>query len=416
MISAPETAQEGERQARLENYRVLDTSAETRYDDIAWLASYICETPIALVSLVDKRRQWFKARVGMPVQQTSREIAFCAHAIQSDGLFIVPDAQKDVRFATNPLVTQEPHVRFYAGAPLMTPDGHAIGTLCVIDAQPRTLTPEQMHALGALSRQVVAQMELTLQLREIEATNLALARTNRALNGFTSAVSHDLQEPLRKIQALGDRLEKLARPLLPTDLQDYLDRMLRAAVRMDSLIVNLLSYVRLQKPEAKRLPIPLGDIVNTVLEDMSERIADTGATVDVQETLPVVRANAVQMQQLFQNLLANALKFRRAGVAPQITVRGEVVGKGDGQFAVVTVRDNGVGFANEYAERIFEPFERLEARSRFEGTGLGLAICREIARQHDGTLVADAKPGQGAAFTVRLPLATNADSPETDRK
>lgn len=148
-------------------YDVLDTPSEAMFDDLAELAARICEAPIALISLVDEDRQWFKAKVGISLTETSRDISFCAHAIKQSGLFIVPDATKDARFAQSPLVTSEPHIRFYAGAPLITPDGYALGTLCVIDKVPRELREDQKQALTILARHVVSQLELRRRSAEL---------------------------------------------------------------------------------------------------------------------------------------------------------------------------------------------------------------------------------------------------------
>ena len=155
------------RLAALRRYRILDTEPERQFDDLTLLASQICGTPIALISLVDANRQWFKSRVGLTVTETARSVAFCAHAIQQSGLFVVPDAVGDERFRDNPLVVSEPHIRFYAGAPLITSDGHALGTLCVIDRVPRDITVDQEAALEALRRQAVAQLELRRSLDEL---------------------------------------------------------------------------------------------------------------------------------------------------------------------------------------------------------------------------------------------------------
>ena len=160
-------ADEARRLKALRRYRILDTDPERAFDDLTLLASQICGTPIALISLVDEDRQWFKSRVGVAVIETSRAVSFCTHAIAQSGLFIVPDAMEDARFRDNPFVLGDPHIRFYAGAPLVTRDGEALGTLCVIDRRARTLNGDQREALAALQRQAESQLELRRNLEEL---------------------------------------------------------------------------------------------------------------------------------------------------------------------------------------------------------------------------------------------------------
>jgi GAF domain-containing protein len=167
-MSYPVPANEAERLRTLRSYKILDTKPEERFDELTRLAALICGVPISLISLIDKDRQWFKSRFGLDVQETPRAQAFCTHAIMQPEMFVVPDASLDERFAQNPLVTGELHIRFYAGAPLAARDGHVLGTLCVIDREPHTLTPAQTEALKIVSRLVIANIELRSDLQELK--------------------------------------------------------------------------------------------------------------------------------------------------------------------------------------------------------------------------------------------------------
>ena len=163
-MATPAPANDAARVAALEKYAILDSEPEQAFDDLAKLATFICKTPIALVSLIDGERQWFKSRIGIDATETPREVAICSTAIQQSDVFVVPDAQKDERFQNNPLVVSEPHIRFYAGAPLITEDGFALGTLCVLDLVPHEFSHEQKEALKTLGRLVLAQMEFRRNL------------------------------------------------------------------------------------------------------------------------------------------------------------------------------------------------------------------------------------------------------------
>lgn len=164
-MAAPTPGTEAARVAALDRYAILDSEPEQSFDDLVILAAHICQVPMAMLSLVDDHRQWFKSKVGVQVRETSKEVSICAHAIQQNDLFIVPDTLQDPRFRDSPLVTSEPHIRFYAGAPLINDDGYALGTLCVLDREPRELDAAQKEAINALGRLALRQMELRMNLR-----------------------------------------------------------------------------------------------------------------------------------------------------------------------------------------------------------------------------------------------------------
>jgi PAS domain S-box-containing protein len=253
--------------------------------------------------------------------------------------------------------------------------------------------------------------------RQLRAVSDELERSNRELEGFATIASHDLQEPLRKIQAFGDRLAEHSAGALDEEATDYLERMTNAAARMQSLINDLLEYsqviIRAEPPQ----PVDLGVVVSEVLSDLDERIRVTNGQIHV-GPLPTILASRLQVRQLFQNLIANALKFHPPGVPPEVHI--EAIPRGDERGPrgrrdrtsawEIRVRDNGIGFDDKHAEKIFAPFQRLNGRQAYEGTGMGLAICRRIAAFLGGTITASSTPGEGATFVVTLPgTATDAD-------
>ena len=196
---------ESDRLRALRSYKILDTKPEERFDELTQLAAIICGVPISLITLIDADRQWFKSKVGLELNETPRAQAFCTHAIMQPQMFEVPDASEDARFASNPLVTGNPNIRFYAGAPLATSDGHLLGTMCVIDRKPRTLTGEQKTALEILGRQVVANMELRSNLRELKealaAREAAEGPSGEAAAGLDNVID-SLDEALAKLRTI----------------------------------------------------------------------------------------------------------------------------------------------------------------------------------------------------------------------
>ena len=242
--------------------------------------------------------------------------------------------------------------------------------------------------------------------RQIQELATKLARSNQELQDFAQVASHDLQEPLRKIQAFGDRVRRSAGATLQPEAEEYLQRMLHAAARMQALINDLLAFSRLETTPFTFKKTSLQTILVEVIADLEARIQQTRGTVTVVDVLPTIYADPLAMRQLFQNILGNALKYHKPGTTPRVVVRARLIEHrraGESQLCEIAIEDNGIGFDEKYLDRIFTIFQRLHGKNEYEGTGIGLALCRKIVQRHGGSITAHSAPGQGATFIVRLP-------------
>lgn len=234
---------------------------------------------------------------------------------------------------------------------------------------------------------------------ELRMTMKRLQQSNRELEDFAYVASHDLQEPLRKIQAFGDLLKSKHAAELDAQARDYIERMQSAAKRMQVLINDLLTFSRVTTKAQPFVPVDLNQIAHEVVKDLETRVQDVNGKIVIRD-LPTISADPLQMRQLLQNLISNALKFHRAGIPPVVEIESQ---RDDRGTRTITVTDNGIGFEEKYADRIFTMFERLHARGKYDGTGIGLAICRKITERHGGQISAYSTPGEGSVFMVTLP-------------
>ena len=259
-----------------------------------------------------------------------------------------------------------------------------------------------LNEQGKPYQYVSIRYEITRRKKAEEQLRVMVGRlehSNRELQDFASVAAHDLQEPLRKIQTFGDRLKTKFGPELSEEGNDYLGRMLSSAGRMRKLIDDLLTYSRVTSKGNPFQVVELSSLLKDVLSDLEVRIEQCGGKVEVDQ-LPALDADPSQMRQLFQNLIANGLKFHRPGVPPIISIKAKVYR----DQCELSVTDNGIGFDEKYLDRIFTIFQRLHGRQEYEGTGVGLAVCRRIVERHGGTITAKSTLGEGANFLVKLPM------------
>ncbi len=413
MQEPPIPANEAERLAALRAYEVLDTEPEQAFDDLTLIASKVFGTPIALVSLVDAGRQWFKSRIGLNAWQTPRRLAFCAHAIaRPDEALVVPDALEDGRFADNPLVADEPGIRLYAGMPLVAEEGLAVGTLCVIDLQPREVAEEQLDVLAALGRQVVAQLDL--RRRNLEFARLAgrLAEANEALTRrgdeilrFYHTLAHELKTPLTAAREFVCIVNDGLAGAFTCEQRDHLGTVRDCCDRIRRIVDDLLDMTRLEtgKLSMDRSRCDIAAIIEHVVT--SGASLATGKKLAVHTTappdLPPAWGDADRLSQVVSNLLGNAIKFTPEGGRIDVTAEPT----DDASAVAVSVRDTGIGIPEDQVERIFDRLYQVRREdSEIGGLGLGLPLCREIVRQHGGTLTVTSEQGAGSTFTFTIPI------------
>ena len=387
-VAAPKPHNEDERLRALVELEILDTEAEAQFDRITRLASQILGVPIALVSLVDTDRQWFKSRVGLDATQTPREHAFCAHAILDEEPMLVRDAQSDARFRDNPLVQGPPNVRFYLGAPLIVGKGLRVGTLCAIDRAPRDVSESEVRALNDLAKIVVDELELRLANRRLRAVRDELREANEALEHFTHMAAHDLRAPLKSIASLCD----LAGAAEPAGAAEFVAMAGKEARAAEQIVASYFQLSRLRTVTPQ--PRPIG-IVEMVRQAADGTIPDWVEVVgDV-----VVAGDPALLTQLFKNVLQNAQMYG-TGVLT-------IASKNDDGHCVVLCRNRTSERAG-VEDSILRPFRRRSERG--SGAGLGLSIVGAIVRAHGGDVSARLD-GETFELRVEFPCAPPEEIP-----
>ncbi len=424
----PLPADESQRLAALREYQVLDTPPEEAFDDLVKVAAEVCRSPVALMTLLDESRQWFKACVGTSATHTARDISFCGHAILSHEVMIVPDTTLDARLKDNPDVIAGARYRFYAGAPLVTRDGHALGTLCVLDYVARELSASQIGALQALSRQVISQLELRRLLtvsRRVEsemiAANEAAERerqvseeASRAKSRFLANMSHELRTPLNSIIGYSEMIEEEAAELGQEQTVSDLKKIQQAGRHLLRLINDVLDFSKIEAGKASVFvePIDVRLMVRDAVETIRPMVQQQRNTLEVvcEDRIGLMDSDLTKIRQCLFNVLGNAAKFTEDGV---IRLHAARVQRDHREWIEFRISDTGIGISDEQCSRLFAPFTQADPdmQRKYGGTGLGLAIMRQFCWLMGGDIAVESEQGKGATFTIRLPVHCPRDEP-----
>ncbi len=391
----PRPDDEARRLAAVRRYDVLDTPPDGAFDRITALAARLCRVPISTITIVDEDRIWFRSSHGVEVEEIGRDAGLCASAILHDGPYVVADAASDPRTLAHPLVRGELGLRFYAAAPLMTEDGHRLGTLNIIDVEPRAVTDDELAHLQDLAAVVMDELELRRSARhavELEAAREA-ARFREAL---MDGISHEMRTPIAVLQGIAG-LDPEDEAVGVAELQHM---MARHVLHLEWLINQYLDFTHLEAGHVPRLtaePLDLGAVAEEAVAMTTEGI-DIEIAVDGE--VPPAMGSHTRVLQIFSELLNNAVRFSPEAGTVRVTVRAP-----DERHVTATVTDDGPGLTREEAERAFERFYQGRVS---QGAGIGLYVSRALAEAQGGRLDVDTTVARGASFTLTLPVADDA--------
>ncbi len=384
----------------LEAYKVLDTLPEKMYDDIVQIASFVCEMPIVLLSLVDDKRQFFKSKVGVEVTQTPIEYAVCHHAILSEEeLFEVEDLRLDPRFENNPLVTEAPKMVSYFGVPLKNSEGISFGTLCVISQEePKKLSEDKKTILKKLAKQVLYLLELRRQNFELKRYQEEVDYYSKQMEEFAHTAAHDLRAPLRAIKSFLQLIEMKREGSVDDKEKKYFEFVYTNVDTMNQLIVDLLDYAKSDSKIDEKESIDLNAFLEQIFHNLVEHHHSLDSNLVI-KLMPTIYYSKLALHMIFYNLIDNALKYRSQDRALEVKISY----KSDLFHYYFEVEDNGIGIASEYYESIFKPFKRLHTKSEYAGSGLGLATVKKIIQKLGGAITVKSVLGKGTAFLIAIP-------------
>ncbi|RYG06315.1 MAG: hybrid sensor histidine kinase/response regulator [Chitinophagaceae bacterium] len=418
MTLAPVPHNEEARLLSLYAHQILDSGEDEDFNDLVEIAAELCKAPMSFISLIDTDRQWLKATKGLGnITETARDISFCGHTIMRNEVMIVADTSKDERFSDNPFVTGIPNVGFYMGAPIMSSDGYAIGSICVLDTQPRNLSEEQSKILGRLSRQVTRLLELKLNTKRLEQAAVELSnesekfreakeeaeRATLVKSRFLSTMSHEIRTPMNAVIGFTNLLAQTARP----DQKEYLKVLEFSASNLMSLINDVLDFNKIEEGKLvfENTSFDIAELMKNIQLSFQQKADEKGLYLNfsADKSIPaLIMGDPVRLSQVITNLVGNAVKFTEKG---GVAVSMNVVSESNSRYRIgFEIKDTGIGIAKSEQNAVFSLFTQATAETtrKFGGSGLGLAIVKKLLTIQGSSISLQSEKGKGSAFYFEM--------------
>ncbi len=402
MIIADRPVNEKSRLITLEKLQLLNIKEDENYNNITRLASFICETPVSLVTLIGEKKQYFLSKVGTAIEEAPRDISHCSHTIlKPDELMEVKDTREDERFADSPYTIADPKILFYAGMPLKAYNGQVLGTLCVLDTKPNQLSEEKKIALKALAKQVETLFELRRHNLKLEKASIELKNKNIQLKEFAGIVSHDMKMPLANMILTTDLIKAKYSKNFDAEGIEYLDYLKQSSFKLSNYISGILQHYESDSlTEGAEEEFDIHDILEGIIDLLN---INDNCVINLPEENLILNCNRIALEQIFLNLIGNSLKYNNN---EEIII--DVVCSKEGDFYHFSVTDNGIGIPKDKQEDIFELFTVIAEKDRSgnRGNGIGLSTVKKLVNSLGGEIGVESKVNKGTTFHFTMSGST----------